>query len=263
MATQPPNFNSALGYYLAHEGGWSQNPSDKGGPTNYGIAWNYHSGTLSKYGVFNLQGLHDINYEQVSKFYKNEFWDRHGLGKLKDQRVATKALDFVAATGGEVDITALNNMTPEAAIRLMGQTQTEIYLKSAAKNPSQRQFLPGWLKRSASAPTSASYSAQDIFSKIKSHLRVYVDTSTLDIDRKEVRDKIDFDDKTLTASKRFFKHLDEVNTPMTQLAQLADNPANLAKMTNFILDIKEGLNPLDKNYYHHSKRSIGRMFHRS
>ena len=262
MTTQP-NFNSALGYYLAHEGGWSNNPADKGGATNYGIAWNYQAKALTKYGVFNTQGLHDISFEQVQKFYKNEFWDAYGLNKLTDQRVATKALDYVAATGSRIDIAGLNKLSPEAAIKLLGQTQTEIYLKNAAKDPSQRQFLSGWLKRAASAPTSVSYSDKDVFNKIKAHLRAYVDTSTIDIDQKVVRDKIDFDDKTLTASKRFFKHMDELTNPITQLASLADNPANLVKMTHFMLDVKEGLNPLETNFKAHSRRSIGKMFSRS
>ena len=51
-------FQSAFGYILSKEGGYSNNPLDRGGITNYGIAYNYQAENLKKYGITFLTQPH-------------------------------------------------------------------------------------------------------------------------------------------------------------------------------------------------------------
>lgn len=65
------NFAAALAFTLQVEGGWSDDPRDKGGPTNHGITLT----TLQKYyrGA-TLNNLRSINNFEVADIYRDGYW---------------------------------------------------------------------------------------------------------------------------------------------------------------------------------------------
>ena len=67
------NYNDCLSRLLKDEGGYSNNPNDPGGPTNFGI-------TLKDYRLYiNKQGTADdvrrMTVDQAKEIYKSKYWD--------------------------------------------------------------------------------------------------------------------------------------------------------------------------------------------
>ena len=129
-----PGFDSAVRRVLRAEGGFVDNPADRGGATNFGISSRAHPGV----------DVRNLTREQATEIYRREYWDAIGADALPPgmQAVAFDAAvnqgagwtrKALAKAGGDV----------EAFIRLREQRYRDI----VAKDPTQRQFLNGWLNR--------------------------------------------------------------------------------------------------------------------
>lgn len=88
---------------LAHEGGYVNNPNDRGGETYKGIARKFHPNwkgwaiidDMKRMNGFQAKHL-DANQmlqNMVQDFYKSEFWDKMNLDSVNDQRIATELFD--------------------------------------------------------------------------------------------------------------------------------------------------------------------------
>ena len=118
------DFLAAHQTVMGHEGGYANNPNDRGGETYKGIARNFHAtwggwkyidqakaqlikqpayGTSEYFSwVRHLNGkLADINALQqlVLEFYKKNFWKR--LGEINDQELAAWVYDKDVNTGDD------------------------------------------------------------------------------------------------------------------------------------------------------------------
>lgn len=58
------NFALAVGFVLKHEGGYSNDPSDPGGETNFGISKRYHPNVDIK----------NLDARGAAEIYLNEYW---------------------------------------------------------------------------------------------------------------------------------------------------------------------------------------------
>lgn len=183
------DFGLAHRKVMGHEGGYANNPADRGGETYKGIArkhhsrwggWRYIDGCLAqitkqpKYGSpeyknwvrYVDQKLAEINALQslVLSFYKDMFWKR--LGEIDDQDLAAWIYDRDVNTGskgsrwlqetlgldvdgviGSMTITAANLANPDTLLNTLREKARNYYVQIAAKDPSQQQFLKGWLAR--------------------------------------------------------------------------------------------------------------------
>ena len=88
------DFSKAIGFVLANEGGYANNPSDPGGETNFGIS-------KRAYPYLDIKNL---TRDDATAIYQRDYWKFDGLAS---QRVATKLFD------------ACVNMGPSAAVRLL------------------------------------------------------------------------------------------------------------------------------------------------
>lgn len=73
------NFKVALKRVLKHEGGYVNDPKDKGGETNYGIT----IGTARQFGY--TGSMRNIPMSVVENIYKARFWDALGCDELADK----------------------------------------------------------------------------------------------------------------------------------------------------------------------------------
>lgn len=163
------NFDEALTFVLANEGGLVDNPNDHGGRTNFGI-----SNALLK----NLKGDYpadakDLTFSQARDIYYKEFWLKAPFTSLWNQRITNYIFDCCVlhgiGTGIEIaqravwgvlgyqfvkDDGVLGNKTlaaiQQAGFLLMYAIQVEraAYCRLlCVKDPEQKEFLNGWLKR--------------------------------------------------------------------------------------------------------------------
>lgn len=159
-------FDPAIAIVLKHEGGFTNNPLDKGGPTNFGIT---HT-TLSEYlGVpATTEMVEGMSEELAKEIYKKLFWDRLDLDTLASQQLAVVLLDIAVVQGlsklvlnvqkllgiypdGIVGPVTLNKLREilipqELALAIVKEAQLS-FVSLTLYNSSQLQFLPGWIRR--------------------------------------------------------------------------------------------------------------------
>lgn len=150
-------------FVLSWEGGYVDNPADKGGATCKGV-------TLATYrSVFGSTktkaDLRNISEVEWSKVFRSLYWGKCMGDEIADQSVANMVVDYAWHSGtsravkalqaivgakqdglmGAKTLKAVNASDARAVFRLLKERRTA-YLKGIAKG-TQRQFLKGWLAR--------------------------------------------------------------------------------------------------------------------
>jgi lysozyme family protein len=170
------NFENCLQVILKNEGGYSNNPSDKGGETYKGISrknWPQWSGWTA---VDGLKGQPDfpesidsnIGVDSAVKMaYKNHFWNSMRLDEIANPRTALLIFDFAVNSGviravkiaqeivgvetdgamGKISIATINSFDPDMFEKEYKAKRIERFYRIVEKNPSQSIFLNGWIKR--------------------------------------------------------------------------------------------------------------------
>jgi len=88
------DFNKAIDFVLANEGGYANNPADPGGETNFGIS----------HRAYPTLDIKNLTREEAETIYQRDYWK---FDDVASQRVATKLFD------------ACVNMGPSQAVRLL------------------------------------------------------------------------------------------------------------------------------------------------
>lgn len=164
-------FEVAFNRIMKAEGGFSDHPLDKGGPTNLGI-------TLKSLSTFRgkLQTVDDLKkltLDDARLFYKNSFWDVMQLDQVKNPAMAEILMDQAINRGigptvrnvqlalrqklvylGAIDcilgpntLSALNSVDFKSfGVQFVKECQ-ESYVKICQSNPDQNVFLMGWIRR--------------------------------------------------------------------------------------------------------------------
>ncbi len=154
---------------LKWEGGFVQDPIDKGGATNMGV-------TLSTFqaqghdengdGVIDVNDLKLMSKEEAMSICKQYYWDRWMADTISNQSIAEQLVEWVWGSGkwgiiipqrllGVVDDGIVGYKTIQA---LNGQNQSEFFIKLTdarmkfindivANNPDQIRFQQGWKNR--------------------------------------------------------------------------------------------------------------------
>lgn len=146
------NFNEAVEIILKHEGGYSLDPRDPGGETQFGI---------SKRSYPNLD-IKNLTRETAIAIYRKDFWDKCKIeslpGKLRlmvfDAAVnhgvsaASKFLQAVAQVNqdgkiGRITLGEINRMDPEQVLRLYADFRIRHYVS----NKNFVHYGAGWMSR--------------------------------------------------------------------------------------------------------------------
>lgn len=159
------NFDVALAYVLEQEGGFVNNPSDKGLATNYGIS----SPTLSKWlgRAVAVDDVKNISMQTVKAIYRKNYWDVIKGDALTQQSSATFLMDMAVLMGpssaarlaqtslnlkadgliGPVSIAKLNITAPSVFALVFSKLCVKAFVSIVVANPSQLVFLPNWVGR--------------------------------------------------------------------------------------------------------------------
>lgn len=172
-------FESAFLVLMQHEGGYQNNPSDRGGPTNYGLSQRFLESIQPecKYLPDDVRirksFIMHLSKRLAKKIYKKYFWDRYDYDAIGYDLLSIKVFDLSVNMGPyqshKLLQIALNKLRKEP-ITIDGiigpQTLNEIkqhdemaiihhyideakhyYINLIADNPEYSIFKHGWLKR--------------------------------------------------------------------------------------------------------------------
>ncbi len=158
-------FNAALDFVFENEGGFSNNPFDRGGPTNLGITQE----TLAKFRgrPVSEDDIRNLTSNEAMKIYHAFYWAPLALDQVVfsalcimffdqavNRGVVTVARQMQNLVGvkedglvGPVTIAAINSKEPYAlGIQFFKKTQLS-YAQIIRRAPDQAVFLYGWLAR--------------------------------------------------------------------------------------------------------------------
>lgn len=90
------NFQQALTLVLKHEGGYSNHPDDKGGPTNLGVTIGTYRLYVNPNGT--IDDLKKLTVAQAGIVYKKEYWDKVN-GDSLPSGVDYAVFDFAVNSG--------------------------------------------------------------------------------------------------------------------------------------------------------------------
>lgn len=136
-------FKKALQFVLKWEGGYVNNPNDKGGATNKGITQNTYNSWLKKHNR-PFKDVKNISNLEVEEIYYNNYWLAAGCNKM-----TSKLAVLVFDTAVNMGISRAKQFLKEAQWKYPDkfiQAREEKY-KEFAQYGNQNIFLKGWLNR--------------------------------------------------------------------------------------------------------------------
>lgn len=168
------NFSQFFPTLLKHEGGFVNDPNDKGGATNLGVTfavWLKNGYDKDGDGDIDVNDLKKITPVDAQFIAKKLYWDKVAGDQIKSQSVAEFIFDFAYNSGpakaikktqeaipglvadgviGPKTIAAINAQDPKTLFNKLKASREAYFRAIVAGNPSQAKFLKGWLNRNNS-----------------------------------------------------------------------------------------------------------------
>lgn len=158
-------FPKALELVLRNEGGYVNDPNDRGGATNFGVTqrtYDYYRQKTQRH----MQPVRDISRAEVEAIYLDGYWSQLDLDQFPEKlaiclfdaaanhgpRACVKLLQRslnVEADGiiGPETLGALSAKSEAQAIKDFQDQREAFYLAIVARDPTQAKFLNGWMNR--------------------------------------------------------------------------------------------------------------------
>ncbi|MBS4760277.1 MAG: hypothetical protein KHX03_06230 [Clostridium sp.] len=136
-------FNKALSFVLKWEGGYVNNPSDKGGATNRGITQYTYNAWLKSLGLAQ-KDVRFISNDEVKQIYYKNYWKKAGCDRMSS-KFAVLAFDTAVNMG----LARVNQFMKAASWKYPDKFIEARRAKyhEFAKYGNQKIFLQGWLNR--------------------------------------------------------------------------------------------------------------------
>lgn len=170
------NFRLALLKVLKHEGGYVNDPDDRGGETYKGIARNIHPKWSGWIIIDTRKVLSDFPkildeipqlQQLVSDFYYENFWSIIRGDRINNQLMAESIFDFCVNAGvktgvsiaqhainvkpdgivGPVTLDRLNKINLELFLALFTAAKIARYVHLVKTRPINQKFFFGWVRR--------------------------------------------------------------------------------------------------------------------
>mgnify|MGYP000105993620 CR=1 FL=1 len=158
-------FDDLIGGILAREGGYSNHPDDRGGPTNYGITQRVYGDWLASKGQ-QFRSVRDLTKEEARQIYFDLYWKNSNCEALPpavrdvhfdaavNHGVRRAGLLLQAAAGATQD-GIVGPQTLKAAFAISQDLLRMRYIVAryrfygdiVSRDRTQIAFIVGWLKR--------------------------------------------------------------------------------------------------------------------
>jgi lysozyme family protein len=171
-------FNDAFALTMKAEGGYANDPQDRGGETYKGVSRNNHP-TWSGWKIIDeakaakpkslnaVLARNAVLQQKIKDFYKVNYWDVNNTGDINDQQVANQVFDIAVNSGagtaakflqvaagvtvdrvvGPLTIKAVNAANTKALYEKLLNERSTYFDQIVARNPSQSKFLASWKSR--------------------------------------------------------------------------------------------------------------------
>lgn len=156
---QDEDFKKVIKQVLVAEGGYVNHPSDPGGPTKYGIAYNYNQGILKKFGIY-AGNMVSLTKEQAIEIYYIKYWLASRANTLPDLRLQAVHFDCAVNQGVGQAAKYLEQLSTdpdyyegdgknEALWLKLCQEYIALRLLDYTRYKGWQSFLRGWVNRMA------------------------------------------------------------------------------------------------------------------
>lgn len=163
------NLSPLAKFILSFEGGFVNDPKDKGGATNRGVTiatWRAQGYDKDGDGDIDVADLKLITEADATNILRKNYWNRYHGDDIKDQNLANILVDWLWSSGkpaitivqgmlgvkadgivGPKTIAALNSKYAPLFFEQIKRRRRIFIDNIVANNPSQRRFLAGWYRR--------------------------------------------------------------------------------------------------------------------
>lgn len=152
-------------FILRWEGGFVDDPLDRGGATNKGITIGTFRNFYGKDAT--VEQLKNITDEQWLRIFKSGYWDKWKADDIENQSIADIVVDWAWASGtatsikqvqkilgvavdgivGNDTLTAINTADQSSLFDKIRNRRIEFVENIVKRDPSQARFLKGWKNR--------------------------------------------------------------------------------------------------------------------
>jgi lysozyme family protein len=139
------NYNSCLQKVLKDEGGYTNDPADSGGPTNFGITLSDYRRYVDKTGT--ALNVRNMTVDEAKIIYKSKYWDALGCDDLPSG-VDYTVFDYGVNSGLGRSRKALQRFNSLSGTKLIDAINDErtAFLQAIGVGKNSK-FLRGWLAR--------------------------------------------------------------------------------------------------------------------
>ena len=164
------NVSKLLPFILSWEGGYVNDPHDKGGATNKGVTiatWRKVGYDKDGDGDIDVDDLKQLTEADVlNRVLKPHYWDRWQADRISSQPVANILVDWVWGSGangikipqrllglkqdgivGPVTLSAINKADPLVLFNTIKVEREAFLWRIVDRDPTQKRFIKGWLNR--------------------------------------------------------------------------------------------------------------------
>ena len=157
--------DDALNLLLAHEGGWSNHPADKGGATMYGVTQKTYDEWRRRVGR-SWQSVRAITKDEARELYEQLYWKPAGCDRMPwpisyivfdgavNSGVSRSVTWLQSALGVQADglvgpqtLGAVEVADRKKLVRDLIDARVEFLARLVQRAPKQAVFLLGWWRR--------------------------------------------------------------------------------------------------------------------
>lgn len=150
-------FEKSINKTLLNEGGYINDPSDKGGETKFGISKRAYPDVDIK----------NLTTDDAKEIYKRDYWDSLRADSINSQKVAFELFDTAVNMGvrtsskliqgcadvhpdgiiGNITLQKINSIDEELLLLRFKLAKIARYAYITKKRPANKKYLLGWINR--------------------------------------------------------------------------------------------------------------------